>query len=113
MMKRRRTMEETLRLLDIGVSRVRDIRTVLLVWDEVLALAEGQGYTPGQILRSLNVRVSMPGWISNKEVALNLSAPMAALEHLLEVLPGEGLVMKQLAGRCNLSRRYRLASRPP
>jgi hypothetical protein len=106
-------MEDQLNHLDLSVSRISDIRTVLFVWDEILTMAEGEGYTPGQILRSLNVRVSLPGWISQREIALTLSAPRSVLDNLVEALPGEGLDVKQLWGFRGFSLRCRLSPRPP
>jgi hypothetical protein len=96
--KKETIMEMTLRYLDLGVSRIRDIRRILLAWDEALTLAEAFGCTPGQAFDALNVRVSLPGWVPDKGVALNFAAHKPLLDHFLEVLDVEGIDFEEVPG---------------
>jgi hypothetical protein len=91
-------MEIKLRHLDLGVTRIQDIRKILQAWDEALDLAEAYGCTPGQTLDALYVRVSLPGWVSRNEVALNLVAHEPIVEHLLELLDIKDMDLRQVAG---------------
>lgn len=98
-------MEINLRHLDLGVTRVRDVRKILQSWDEALTLAEAFGCTPGQAFEALKVRVSLPGWIPSHGVALNLIAHEPLLDYLLELLDVEGLDLEEVPGlwRCRVS----------
>ncbi len=91
-------MEITLRYLDLGLSRVRDIRGILRAWDEALTQAEAYGCTPGQAFDALKVRVSLPGWVPDKGVALNFAAHKPLLDHFLELLDVEGMNLQQVPG---------------
>jgi len=106
-------MENKFSQLDLAVSRIGDIRTVLLIWEDILTLEEVEVYTPVKVLRSLHVGVNLPGWISSKEVALTLSATRPVLEHFLEALPSEGVDVKKLWGFSGLNLRYRISPRSP
>lgn len=91
-------MEVNLSHLDLGVTRVRDIRNILQAWEEALSLAEGLGVTPWQAYKALHVRVSLPGWVPDHGVALNFAAHKPLLDYLLELLDVEGLDLEPVPG---------------
>lgn len=97
--------------VEFAVSRVRDIQAMLITLDEVVALGDGPGYTPAEVLRALNVRVYMPGWIAGKEVALKVTARANVLDHFVEILPSGDLTLQKLPGLRRFLRRFRLVSR--
>jgi hypothetical protein len=91
-------MEITPGYLELEVTRIRDIRFALRLWEDALALARGIGCTPGQILNASNVRVSLLGWIPRKDVGLTFKAYQPVLDHFLEILEVEGLDLEKVPG---------------
>ncbi len=91
-------MEMTLRYLDLGASRIRDVRRILQAWEKALTFGEALGCTPEQIWKALQVRVGLPGWVPSHGVALNLVAHEPILGHLLELLDIDGMDLQQVPG---------------
>jgi hypothetical protein len=93
-------MEITLPHLDLGVWRIRDIRLILRLWEDALALAKGIGCNSGQILNARNVNLSLMDWIPGKDVGLTFNTHQPVLDHFLEILEVEGLDLKKIPGSC-------------
>jgi|WetSurMetagenome_2_1015567.scaffolds.fasta_scaffold106735_3 hypothetical protein len=84
--------------LELEVTRIKDIRLALRLWEDALALARGIGCTPGQIWNARNVSVSLLGWIPVKDVGLTFNAHQPVLDHLVEILDVEGLDLEKVPG---------------